>query len=457
MHRVWAVARNTISQGIRMRIAGVVIVLLLVLLPLMGLTSVGDQTLLGKLQTFVSYSLSLTSLLLGLLTIFVAAYTVTNDIKRRYIFLVVSKPIRRFEIIAGKMLGVITLNAMLLAAFAAIIYGLALVMFYTADAPQKEVRQARQEFFTSRVRLETKIDMDELRARVVRQYNQLKSEDRIPEGITRQRAMQILQSDALNVARAVPPGYAKEWTFQDVRINDPNGVLFVRYKLRALPNPFDEQVYSQWRVGDFRTRDATGRVAGGTTPKYVARRDPLRTFVELPVSSRVVADDGYVSVAYFNDPALNEATVIPEEVQLLYRSGTFTGNFIRAILVIFSRLLFLAAVGVSVSTWLSFPVVILICMAAFVTGTVNGFVFGSLDVLEGGLAHFYMFTIKPLLWLLPKFDGDYNPTRFIVEGRTLSWWFLGQIYLVTALIKAGLLILLGMFIFHLRELAKTAV
>jgi len=457
MRKVWAVARNTIAQGIRMRLAAVVIVLLLVLLPLMGLTAVGDRTLVGRLQTFVSYGLSLTSVLLCLLTIFVAVYTVTNDIKRQHIFLVVCKPIRRYQIVAGKLLGVVVLDVLLLACFSGIIYGLMWLMFYTADAPADQVRQARQEFFTSRVRLETKIDKERLQTEVLKEYNQLKADNRIPEGMTRQRALDILRSAALNAAKSIPPSYMKEWAFENVRVADPNGVLFVRYKLRALPSPFQDEVFSQWRVGDFRRRDASGRLVTDHPPRFIARKDPLRTFVELKVPSSVVGDDGYVSVGYFNDPSVNTCTVITEEVQLLYRSGTFTGNFLRAVFMLFMRLVFLAAVGVCVSTWLSFPVAILVCLAAFVTGTVNGFIVESLDLVEGGWGIVYGLTIEPLLRLLPKFDGDYNPTRFIIEGRTIGWGLLGQIVLVTGLIKAGLLVLLGMLVFSQREMAKTAV
>ena len=54
MHSVWAVARNTIAQALRMEVALVVIVMLLILIPLLSATVVGDMTLLGKLQTFVS-------------------------------------------------------------------------------------------------------------------------------------------------------------------------------------------------------------------------------------------------------------------------------------------------------------------------------------------------------------------------------------------------------------------
>ena len=72
MDRIWAVAKNAIRQALRMKVAAIFVVLLLVLLPVMGLTATGDGTLLGRLQTFVSYGMSLTSLLLCLLTIIVA-------------------------------------------------------------------------------------------------------------------------------------------------------------------------------------------------------------------------------------------------------------------------------------------------------------------------------------------------------------------------------------------------
>ena len=64
MRSIWAVATNTIKQAVRMKIAAVFIVLLIVLLPVMSVSMTGDGTLKGRLQTFVSYSLSLTSLLL---------------------------------------------------------------------------------------------------------------------------------------------------------------------------------------------------------------------------------------------------------------------------------------------------------------------------------------------------------------------------------------------------------
>ncbi|MHC4665531.1 MAG: hypothetical protein ACYS9T_06180, partial [Planctomycetota bacterium] len=122
MHSVWAVAINTIKQALRMKIAAVFIVLLIVLLPIMGFSMTGDGTLKGRLQTFVSYGLSLTSFLLCLLTIAVSIYSLTSDIVQRQIYTVLTKPIRRFQLLVGKLLGVILLDAALLVLFSAIIY-----------------------------------------------------------------------------------------------------------------------------------------------------------------------------------------------------------------------------------------------------------------------------------------------------------------------------------------------
>ena len=110
MDKILAIARNTIAQALRMKIASAVIVLLLILLPMMSMIMVGDGTLLGKLQTFSSYAMSLVGLLLSILTIAISTFTLSDEIKRQQIFLVVTKPVFRWQIIAGKFIGVVLLN-----------------------------------------------------------------------------------------------------------------------------------------------------------------------------------------------------------------------------------------------------------------------------------------------------------------------------------------------------------
>ena len=78
MRSIWAVAVNMIKQALRLKIAAVFIVLLLVLLPVMGLTMTGDGTVKGRMQAFVSYGMSLTAFLLAMLTIFTTTYSLTS-------------------------------------------------------------------------------------------------------------------------------------------------------------------------------------------------------------------------------------------------------------------------------------------------------------------------------------------------------------------------------------------
>jgi ABC-type transport system involved in multi-copper enzyme maturation permease subunit len=125
MRSIWAVAVNTIKQALRMKVAFVFLLLLVLLLPVMAFSSTGDNTIKGRLQTFVSYGLSLTSLLLCLLTIIVSIHTVASDIEHRQIYTVITKPIRRFEFLLGKLLGAVLLSTGLLVLFLVLIYAVA--------------------------------------------------------------------------------------------------------------------------------------------------------------------------------------------------------------------------------------------------------------------------------------------------------------------------------------------
>ena len=84
MRSIWAVAKNTIKQALRMKVAVVFVLLLIVMLGVLGSSTTGDETLKGRLQTFVSYGLSLTSFLLCLLTIIISIYTVTSAVQGVY-------------------------------------------------------------------------------------------------------------------------------------------------------------------------------------------------------------------------------------------------------------------------------------------------------------------------------------------------------------------------------------
>ncbi len=441
----------------RLKVALLVIMMLVILLPLMGLDVTGDGTLKGKLQTFAYNALMLMSIMLCLFTIVISTYSLTNELKNKQLFLVITKPICRFQIICGKLLGVIVLDIFMLAMFAGVIYCLMMFMPYFFKANEIDKLKANNEFFSARTIREVPVDMDMIKEAVNKRYELRQKAGDLPTDMTKQQIMQEFFNQELNKDKAVLPGGRKKWVFNNVKpVNRKDEYIFIRYKYGVEVTPPDEMIMGAWAIGDDRKADEYG-LQQSETPVYpVIRKDAVNKVREIPVPAGAVAADGYLALEFVN-PYENGTTVMPQEVQVLYRSGTFAANYCRAALIIFARLIFLAALGVSLSTWLSFPVAVLVCMVAFVTGMMNGFIMESFDTLGAGAGFIYSLTFKPLLWLLPRFDGQYNPTNNIVGAEVIPWLLVGKTYAFMVAVKSAILTLLGIWFFSNREIAKIIV
>ena len=436
-----------------MKIAAVFIILLIVLLPLMALSMTGDGTLKGRLQTFVSYGLSLTTFLLCLLTIIVSIYSITSDIDQRQIYTVITKPIRRFQLLFGKLLGVILLDVAMLALFSAIIYATAIYIPKFLEASDSELTQLNNEFFTARASIiPAKIDVSQ---EVHDTYKKLEETGQLPQDVlesklVREGFIKGLTKRIELSKRAAPVGHELIWGFNNIKPLDPNQSLFVRFKYDVSVNPPDSHVYGRWVVGDIRQ-----------IPFEIYtfdRKDLIRTFYEIEVPADAVADDGYLAVAFLNVPLNNTVVIFPPEdgLQVLYKADTFTANFIRAVLLILLRLIFLACLGTLAASFLSFPAALLFCLVVFLTGTISGFCLESFDFMGENLSKFYTYTIRPIVQLLPQFD-KFSPAKFLVPARLLSWFLLSKVAVSLICIKAIILLLLAFLIFNFREIAKIVI
>lgn len=452
-----AVAKVTFSHAIRMKIAIVVLLLLIVLLPLMSMIIDGDGTLIGKLQTFASYGMGLIGFLLSILTIAISCFTLSNDLRRKHLYLTVTKPIRRFELLFGKLIGTILLNFILLTLFGSILYAGIVYIHRVSDAPRDQVVRAEHEFFTARIGLKPQMDYELLSQKARERFLELQSKRQLPEGMSLSRVMSELQSEELMKAKSVPPGGQKIWEFNNVRIKnaqDPETVIFIRYKYQASVEPPDGQVYGQWRIGDLRQK---GPTEARTQIFGMDGQEATRTMHEFVVPAAAVAEDGYLALAFRNNSSMNRTVIIPEEVEVLYRTGTFTGNYVRTILLMFVQLVFLSILGISLTTFLSFPIAILISVSVFLVGLINFFIMDAIGMVSDSILLIYSYIIRPLLWMLPHFDQMYQPGWYIVDGKTLEWTFLLSTIGITICIKGLLLLAAGMLIFSRREVAKAVV
>ena len=278
----------------------------------------------------------------------------------------------------------------------------------------------------------------------------------LPVGMSREKIRLMLWAQKKVEKRAAGVGRNMVWEFENIKPLKPDKNLFIRFKYEVSVNPPDLNVFGRWLVGDYRQIKYGGKVE---TPIYsVDRKDSIRTFHEIAVPADAIAADGYLAVVFENVP-LNKTVVIfpPEDgLQVLYEADTFFSNYIRAVLLILIRLVFLAVLGIVVSTWVSFPVAILVCMLLLFIGTMSGFIMESFELLSAGWGSFYKYSMLPIVKFLPQFD-KVNPSKFMVAGEFIKWSLVARLAMVMIFTKALFLFLIGIFIFSRREIAKITV
>ena len=451
MRSIWAVAINTIKQALRIKVAVVFTILLVVLLPVLGFTTTGDETLKGRLQTFVSYALSLMSFLLCLLTIIVSIYSVTSDIEQRQIYTVITKPIRRFQFIMGKLLGVIALDVILLVLFSAIIYTITIYMPKFIKASEYELIEANNEFFTARASLTVpEVDVTE---EVAKKYTELDRRSDLPADMPREEIITQLTQQAQLAKRAAGVGQVLLWDFDNVEPLAES--IFIRFKYDVSVNPPDSQAWGRWFAGDYQYFKYGTQ---SKTPIYdEVHKHSVRDFHEIKIPAEVVPEHGHLAVAFRNEHLNNVAIIFPPDgLEVLYKADSFSSNFIRSVLLILFRLIFLACLGMLASSFLSFPVAILLCFVVFFTASFSGFVLESFNFLGENIGTVYTYSLKWLIQLLPQFD-KFNPTKFLVPARLISWSLLAKCAVFMVCIKAFLVLIFSLIIFSYREIAKITV
>src|SRR4030042_1730157 len=226
MNRIWAIARITFISSMRMRIAIVFMRLLIVLLPTLCLTSTGDGTAMGRVQSFVSYGLGLVVFLLSVLTIIVSCYTLSSDIKHRRIYTVITKPVRRFELLIGKILGVVILDLLLLFVFSSVIYALALQMPRLSKADESELKRLNDEFYTAKASLKFNFDILAIERSVRRAYDKLAENDQLDKSRSREEILEELRKTERHSRTSAEPGGQVLWEFEDVKPFDANDSVF---------------------------------------------------------------------------------------------------------------------------------------------------------------------------------------------------------------------------------------
>ncbi len=213
----------------------------------------------------------------------------------------------------------------------------------------------------------------------------------------------------------------------------------------------------------------------GTLASQVAVRNPETGFVQvragsdpidmptvLPVLARAVSDAGELELAYRN---LSGRTVsLPmEDVAVLYRVGSFEGNFARAIAMMSLQVVYVAALAVFAGSLVSFPVACLLCFAFLPFGLARSYLTEAVEHLlragegfEAVVAVVSSVVLRVMKIVLPNLEAT-SPSDTLVSGELIGLGALGSAVLEVLLIQTLVILALAWLLFRRREIARVQV
>ena len=548
MRTIITMARETFSQAIRMRIAVAFIVVLACALGALPFVMTGDGTLAGKIQTFLSYSLGLSGVLLGLVVILVSARIVSRDIDERTIFLLAVKPMARWQYLLGRWLGMVLLLTVLLAIAACASYFTSSQM-RTQPAISALDRQAiEMEIFTARdsVRPEPLPIRDLIEARIAQikkrgQYAEVLEELRLSpmnrENLPPEQLLySTLAQDLAKQAESIPAGQSMGWTFKDVRVSDhetrgagtidrvnldrgmiriaaPRWVLgrvidqgrldvdgvtgqvvgvyqemvdvrfnrtdCQRAELQAMEagrtvtmliHPSLQFQYQVQALGDLPAGQSSVfhvlefRNGAGKRIAVIGADAALRVQTTVTIPAYDELKSGEVTVVYHNvarRPSPGQVAIPPVAVQvqfkdlsLLYRVGSFGGNFVRATLELYAQLIFLAALGVFLGSLLSFPVAAVTALVLIIGGGMVSFISDSVSWGDPGVGRALGIGV---IWMMNVIMPDLSllsPGEALVDGMNIPWMQIIRRWGVGVGVRTSVYLLIACLLFSRRELAR---
>src|SRR5271155_6275270 len=148
MQRIIAIAWLTWKAALRFRLFLVIAALLILAVVGLPLIIKDDGTARGFTQIILTYTLSAITALLGLSTLWLSCGTLARDIEECQIQVVATKPIARWQIWIGKWLGIISLDAVLLAISGGCVLGM--LQWRAARLPAAEQTVLREQGLVAR-------------------------------------------------------------------------------------------------------------------------------------------------------------------------------------------------------------------------------------------------------------------------------------------------------------------
>jgi hypothetical protein len=460
MQRIFAIAWLTWKAALRFKLFLVIAGLLILAVVGLPLVIKDDGTAQGFTQIILTYTLSAITALLGLSTLWLSCGTLARDIEECQIQVVATKPIARWQIWLGKWLGIVSLNAVLLAISGACVFGL--LLWRAGKLPAAEQRILREQVLVARGSAKEPDNTAEINAEAERiLQGRLKSSpvDSVDIPEVRQKIREGVKYDS----QLVPPNYQRTWQIDlGFAKNYLHGKpLQLRVKFNAAQSKPADTYVALWELGvPGKTRSAR------LEPMSLAPdTDTSHAVHEFEIPPDLFDANGLLTITFVNPNDTTLLFPLEDGLEVLYPEGGFALNFARGLGIIFCWTALLAALGLAAVSLLSFPVATFFALAmllvVFSSGTLaesveSGSVAAGNE--EKGVAGHSMADFV----LIPAFRGvlavvnltkNFSPIDALSSGRSISWGELGRAFAQMVLLLGGILALAGIVFFNRRELA----
>ncbi|HOB32663.1 MAG TPA: ABC transporter permease [Verrucomicrobiota bacterium] len=455
--RVFAVAGLTWKAAFRFKLFLVIAVLLLGAVIGLPVLIKDDGTARGFTQILLTYTLSTITGLLGLSTLWLSCGTLARDIEECQVQMLAVKPIARWQIWLGKWLGIVSLNAVLLALSGASVY--TLLQWRATRLPAAEQGILRKEVLVARGSAREPDFSHELREKAEELLRQRLRETPVQSDAERAEVRRQILEQVKASVQVVPPGYSRVWQVD---------LGLVRYLVRDRPLQLRVK-FNAARESASGTFDALFQVGVPQETQLWRTETPMSlapdTYHEFEIPPNLFDENGVLTIMFVNPNDTALLFPLEDGLEVLYPEGTFGLNFIRGLGIIWCWMALLSALGLAAATFLSFPVAAFFSLAmltvAFSSGTMTtaieeGTIMGS-DSETGEVGSSIVDSVA-----IPVFRGilavvnlarQFSPIDALSAGRSIGWGQLAVAFGQIVVVLGGFFALGGIAIFQRRELA----
>ena len=455
MQRILAIAWLTWKAALRFKLFLVIAALLILAVVGLPLVIEDDGTAQGFTQIILTYTLSAITGLLGLSTLWLACGTLARDIEECQIQVVATKPIARWQIWLGKWLGIVTLNAALLAISGACVFGM--LQWRAGKLPAAEQQNLREQILVARGSAKEPVNPAEIEADT-EQVFQARLKSSPVEKVDEQEVKKQIREQVKAQLQLVPPSYERAWKInlgfaKDYLAGKP---LQLRVKFNAAQKSPSGTYVALWQVG---VPDKT----------KLWQSEPMSlapdTFHEFAIPPDLFDANGVLTIAFRNVNPTALLFPLEDGMEVLYPDGGFGLNFARGLGIIFCWMALLSALGLMAASFLSFPVATFFSLAMLLVALSSGMLADAVDSGSvaagneetGQAGHSIADSV-----LIPAFKGvlavislvkNYSPIEALSSGRCITWGELGLAFAQIVLLVGGVFAVAGIFFFNRRELA----